>query len=49
MAWRPATGPCGPVPAGRSTFLVTGIVVIPPALGDQFDAVDSAVLPPARL
>jgi hypothetical protein len=35
------------VPAGRSTFLVTGIVVIPPALGDQFDQVNSAVLPPA--
>ncbi|HUL27293.1 MAG TPA: ABC transporter permease [Streptosporangiaceae bacterium] len=35
------------VPAGRSTFVVTGIVVIPPALGDQFDDVDAAVLPPA--
>ena len=35
------------VPAGRSTFLVTGIVVIPPALADQFDEVNSALLPPA--
>ena len=35
------------VPAGRSTFAVTGIVDIPPALGDQFDQVNSAVLPPA--
>ncbi|MGP8001536.1 MAG: FtsX-like permease family protein [Streptosporangiaceae bacterium] len=35
------------VPAGRSTFLVTGIVDIPPVLGDQFDDVNSAVLPPA--
>src|SRR6266516_7785491 len=35
------------VPAGRSTFLVTAIVVIPPALGDQFDDVNGAVLPPA--
>jgi hypothetical protein len=35
------------VPAGRSTFLVTGIVDIPPALGDQFDQVNQAVLPPA--
>ncbi|HEY7361254.1 MAG TPA: hypothetical protein VH642_10605, partial [Streptosporangiaceae bacterium] len=34
-------------PAGRSTFLVTGIVVIPPALADQFDEVNSALLPPA--
>jgi hypothetical protein len=32
-------------PAGRSTFLVTGIVVIPPALADQFDEVNSALLP----
>ena len=35
------------VPAGRSTFLVTGIVDIPPVLGDQFDDVNGAVLPPA--
>ena len=35
------------VPARRSTFLVTAIVVIPPALGDQFDDVNGAVLPPA--
>jgi hypothetical protein len=33
------------VPARRSTFLVTAIVVIPPALGDQFDDVNGAVLP----
>ena len=36
-----------PALAGRSTFLVTGIVVIPPALADQFDDVNSALLPPA--
>ena len=35
------------VPAGRSTFVVTGIVDIPPVLGDQFDQVNNAVLPPA--
>ena len=35
------------IPAGRSTFVVTGIVDLPPVLGDQFDQVDSAVLPPA--
>jgi len=35
------------VPAGRSTFVVTGIVDLPPVLGDQFDQVDNAVLPPA--
>src|SRR5262249_34691336 len=34
-------------PAGRSTFVVTGIVDLPPVLGDQFDQVDNAVLPPA--
>src|SRR5262249_5323528 len=34
-------------PARGFTFVVTGIVVIPPALGDQFDQVNSAVLPPA--
>jgi hypothetical protein len=34
-------------PAGRSTFVVTGIVDIPPVLGDQFDQVAAAVLPPA--
>ena len=33
------------VPAGRSTFVVTGIVDLPPVLGDQFDQVDNAVLP----
>ena len=37
-----------PYPAGRSTFVVTGIVVIPPVLTDQFDDVpNAAVLPPA--
>jgi FtsX-like permease family len=35
------------IPAGRLTFLVTGIVDLPPVLGDQFDQVDNAVLPPA--
>ena len=35
------------VPAGRSTFAVTAIVDVPPALGDQFDQVNQAVLPPA--
>jgi putative ABC transport system permease protein len=34
-------------PAGRSTFVVTGVVQLPPALGDQFDQVEAAVLPPA--
>lgn len=37
-----------PYPAGRSTFVVTGIVVVPPVLTDQFDDVpNAAVLPPA--
>jgi hypothetical protein len=37
-----------PYPAGRSTFVVTGIVVVPPVLTDQFDDVPNAgVLPPA--
>jgi hypothetical protein len=36
-----------PVPAGRSTFVVTGIVDVPPVLGDQFDQVSIAMLPPA--
>jgi hypothetical protein len=35
------------IPAGRSTFVVTGIVDLPPVLGDQFDQVSNAVLPPA--
>jgi hypothetical protein len=35
------------IPAGRSTFVVTGIVDLPPVLGDQFDQVNNAVLPPA--
>jgi hypothetical protein len=37
----------GDRPAGQLSFLVTGIVVVPPALVDQFDAFASAVLPPA--
>jgi hypothetical protein len=37
------------MPAGRRTFLVTGIVDIPPVLVDQFDQVESAVLPPAAV
>ncbi len=37
-----------PYPAARSTFVVTGIVAIPPVLTDQFDDVpNAAVLPPA--
>jgi hypothetical protein len=37
-----------PYPAGRSTFVVTGTVVVPPVLTDQFDDVpNAAVLPPA--
>jgi FtsX-like permease family len=35
------------IPAGRSTFVVTGIVDLPPVLGDQFDQTNNAVLPPA--
>ena len=35
------------IPAGRTTFVVTGIVDLPPVLGDQFDQVNNAVLPPA--
>jgi hypothetical protein len=34
-------------PDGRLSFLVTGIVVVPPALVDQFDTLTTAVLPPA--
>jgi hypothetical protein len=34
-------------PDGRQSFLVTGIVVVPPALVDQFDSFPAAVLPPA--
>jgi MacB-like periplasmic core domain/FtsX-like permease family len=34
------------IPVGRSTFVVTGIVDLPPVLGDQFDQVSNAVLPP---
>jgi hypothetical protein len=33
------------VSAGRPTFVATGIVGIPPVLGDQFDQVNNAVLP----
>jgi hypothetical protein len=35
------------VPARQTTFLVTAIVAAPPALGDQFDETDSALLTPA--
>jgi ABC-type lipoprotein release transport system permease subunit len=41
------TSPDAFKPAGRSTFLVTGIVDAPPVLVDQFDAARTAVLPPA--
>jgi hypothetical protein len=33
--------------AGRSTFVVTGIVDVPPVLTDQYDDAATAVLPPA--
>jgi hypothetical protein len=33
--------------AGRRTFMVTGIVDLPPVLGDQSDQIETAVLPPA--
>jgi FtsX-like permease family len=36
-----------PVPAQRATFVVTAIVAVPPALGDQFDDIDTGILPPA--
>ena len=36
-----------PVPAQRTTFVVTAIVAMPPALGDQFDDIDSGILTPA--
>jgi hypothetical protein len=36
-----------PVAAQRTTFVVTAITAIPPALGDQFDDIDGAILPPA--
>jgi hypothetical protein len=39
------TGPS--VPAQRTTFLVTGIVAIPPALDDQMDNIATAIVPPA--
>jgi ABC-type lipoprotein release transport system permease subunit len=35
-----------PHPAQRTTFTVTAIVAMPPALGDTFDQVDGAILPP---
>jgi ABC-type lipoprotein release transport system permease subunit len=35
-----------PIAAQRATFLVTAIVSVPPALGDQFDDVDTGILPP---
>ena len=31
----------------RTTFVVTAIVAMPPALGDTFDDIDGAILPPA--
>ncbi len=36
-----------PVASQRTTFVVTAIVAMPPALGDQLDDVDGAILPPA--
>lgn len=36
-----------PTVAQRTTFVVTAIVAPPPALGDQFDDIDGAILPPA--
>jgi hypothetical protein len=56
MTWQFARNPLNPeglptggpgVPAQQTTFLVTAIVAVPPALGDQFDEIDSAVLTPA--
>jgi hypothetical protein len=34
-------------PAYDKTFIVTAIVAMPPALGDSFDDIDGALLPPA--
>ena len=36
-----------PVAAQRTTFVVTAITAAPPALGDRFDDIDGAILPPA--
>jgi hypothetical protein len=36
-----------PAAAQRTTFVVTAIAAAPPALGDQFDDIDGAILPPA--
>jgi hypothetical protein len=36
-----------PIPAQRTTFVVTAVVAIPPALGDTIDDVASAIAPPA--
>lgn len=36
-----------PHPAQRVTFLVTAIVAMPPALGDQFDDISGGILTPA--
>jgi FtsX-like permease family len=36
-----------PVPTGRVAYRVVGIVNVPPALTDQFDEENAAVLPPA--
>jgi hypothetical protein len=56
MTWQFYRYPVGPngiptsqeaAPAQRTTFLVTAIAVSPPALGDQFDDIDGAILTPA--
>jgi ABC-type lipoprotein release transport system permease subunit len=36
-----------PVAAQRTTFVVTAIVAVPPALSDQVDDISGAILPPA--
>jgi hypothetical protein len=36
-----------PVDAGRRSFMVAAIATAPPALGDEFDDTESALLPPA--
>jgi len=56
MTWqfyRETIGPDGlptsaaPVAAQRTTFVVTAITAAPPVLGDRFDDIDGAILPPA--
>jgi hypothetical protein len=39
--------PTGARPAGRATFLVAAIADLAPALGDQYDDVPAAIVPPA--